>query len=507
MLAACSENHPPVPENAQTTNVKPTIYPDYIDVTVPANIAPLNFKVLGKCDDAVARITDGSGKSETYGKKNKIQIPLDEWKEILSNSTGKSIKVELFCHESNKWLAYQPFLIEVAADSIDSYISYRLINPSYVAYEELRICQRNVETFDESDIYNNMIISTESDGQCINCHSYQNYHTDNMQFHARQAHGGTILVYNGKAKKINLKTPETISAGVYPSWHPTMPLIAYSTNSTGQSFHTKDRAKIEVQDAASDLILYDIEKNEVSNIANDSTEFEVFPWWSPDGKMLYYCSAHFEFNDSIESGDVKSVDVYGTPTDEKLLKHQAQIINRYDEIRYNIYRKPFDPKTKTFGESELVYDASRDSMSATIPRISPDGRYLLFGRGSFGCFHIWHPDADLWMTDLQTLDSYELKDVNSPLAESYHSWSSNGRWIMFASRRDDGNYSRLYISYFDKNGKAHKPFELPQEDPDFYKMFLKSYNVPEFMVEHVKLSAQEFHDTAMGEAENVKFKK
>ena len=145
--------------------------------------------------------------------------------------------------------------------------------------------------------------------------------------------------------------------------------------------------------------------------------------------------------------------------------------------------------------------------SATLPRISPDGNYLLYGLGGWGCFHIWHPDADLYVTDLRTGEMRALEEANSPQAESYHSWSSNGRWILFATRRDDGNYSRLYISYFDESGKAHKAFELPQEDPDFYTNCLKSFNVPEFMVEPVSISSQEFASVAKKDAENVNLKK
>lgn len=510
MMVGCKNKHPEVPANAKATNASPKIYPDYTDVVVPSNIAPLNFKVLDRCEEVVVRITDGAGTQQTYGDGIKVQIPEDEWQSMMSASKGKDMKVEVFACDNGSWRSFKPFSISVAEEEIDPYISYRLINPSYVAYEELRICERNLTNYDEKDIYNNMIISTEAEGQCINCHSYQNYKTDNMQFHMRQAHGGTMLVYKGKAKKINLKTAEVISAGVYPAWHPTLPLIAYSTNSTGQSFHTKERNKIEVQDAASDLILYDIESNTVTNIANDSTEFEVFPWWSPEGDTLYYCSAHFEFNDTAQVvSESKSEDVYGNKSDkkdDKLLLHQSQIIERYMDIKYNVYRKPFDRKTKTFGPKEMVFDAASQNKSATIPRVSPDGRYVLYGLGNFGVFHIWHPDADLYVTDLRTMESRPLKEANSLQADSYHSWSSNGRWILFASRRDDGNYSRLYISYFDKAGNAHKPFELPQEDPDYYRYQLKSYNVPEFMVEPVKISAQEFRDIAMGEAENVKFK-
>ena len=53
---------------------------------------------------------------------------------------------------------------------------------------------------------------------------------------------------------------------------------------------------------------------------------------------------------------------------------------------------------------------------------------------------------------------------------------------MVASRRDDGNYTRPYIAYFDKNGKTHKAFEVPQKDPNFYTFFLRSFNRPEFMI-------------------------
>ena len=496
-LSISCSNHPKVPSSSNETTSSLKIFPDYTDVTVPYNIAPLNFKVLNRGSRVVAQITDGSGNKETYGNEMKVEIPEEEWSDMLSKSKGKSLTIDVYVEDGGSWQHYSPFKIEVAEDAIDEYISYRLINPSYVAYEELRICERNLTNFDEQDIYNNMLLSAEDDGQCINCHSYQNYKTDNMQFHIRQGHGGTILVHEGKAKKINLKTDSTISAGVYPSWHPTLPVIAYSTNSTGQSFHTKDRGKIEVSDAASDLILYDILKNEVSIIENDSTEFEVFPWWSPDGKTLYYCSAHFEFNDTaVVTGPSKSEDVYGNATEgkdkSKLELHQAQIIEHYTEIKYNIYRKAFNSQTLTFGPRELVLNADSMNRSATLPRISPDGRYLLYGLGNFGCFHIWHPDADLWITDLKTMESRALSTANSPESESYHSWSSNGRWILFATRRDDGNYSRLYISYFDKQGNAHKAFELPQKDPDFYREFLKSYNVPEFMVEPVKLSPQDF---------------
>ena len=214
-------------------------------------------------------------------------------------------------------------------------------------------------------------------------------------------------------------------------------------------------------------------------------EFEVFPTWAPDGKTLYYCSAHFEYQDTLSPG--------------------VELIQRFKEVRYNIYKKRFDLKNKTFGPRELVFCADTLGMSATLPRISPDGRYLMFTLGKYGVFHIWHNDADLYIMDLTTGQIRNMKEINSPDVESYHSWSSNGRWVVFSSRRYDGNFTRPFIAHIDKNGKGTKPFELPCSDPDYHRQFMKSYNIPELMKGAVSISPQSFADALKNEGEQVKY--
>ena len=83
------------------------------------------------------------------------------------------------------------------------------------------------------------------------------------------------------------------------------------------------------------------------------------------------------------------------------------------------------------------------------------------------------------MMDLQTGVIDTLSVVNSNKSDTYHSWSSNSRWFVFASKRDDGLYGKPYFCYVDSNGKAHKPFCLPQQHPSFYDNTLKSFNAPE----------------------------
>ena len=480
LLLACRPVQ--VPEQYKQLTLLPKIYPEYADVTIPVNIAPLSFELLPKVDEAVIRYSAEGSEIVCGGVKACPDV--EEWHALTSSAKGKDITVEVFASKDGQWHRFQPFFLHVSPDSIDPYLSYRLISPSYVSYEELTLNQRCLENYDEQVMVDNMLCSTESGGQCVNCHNFQQYNPDRMQFHARQAHGGTVIVYDGKAEKINIHGDSLISSGVYPSWHPTLPLIAYSTNKTMQSFHTSDINKIEVLDSESDLILYDVEHHEVGKISHEPNELEIFPFWAPDGKTLYFCSAHFEYeNDTVDL---------------------SEITMRAKEVKYNIYRMAFDPAAKTFGPRELVFDAAAEGKSATLPRISPDGRWLLFTLGEWGCFHIWHRDADLWMIDLQNGEAKPMDALNSDNTESYHSWSSNGRWVVFSSRRNDGVFTRPFIAHVDAQGRASKPFELPSENPDYHQQLIKSYNVPELMRGPVTFTPQQMADILKGESTDVK---
>lgn len=479
MAVACG---PKIPAAYTDSDALPRIYPDYREVTIPVNIAPLTFELDEEADEMVARYKVGD---QEIVCADKMQPDMDDWRSMIDKAKGGAISVDVYVRRGDQWTHCKPFNIYVSPDSIDSYLSYRLIPPSFVSYEALTISQRCLENYDESVIYDNMLCGFEKEGQCINCHHYQQYNPERMQFHARQKSGGTVIAYDGKLKKVNMKNDSILSAGVYPAWHPWLNLIVYSTDKTHQNFHTTHSDKIEVYDAASDIIAYDVEKGEVTNLENDTTEFEVFPAWAPDGRTLYYCSAHFDRDSSVS--------------------RISDVINRYQELKYNIYKKSFDPDTRQFGPHELVFSADSLDKSAVLPRISPDGRFLVFTLATYGYFHIWHHDADLWMMDLQTGACGPMNEVNSNDTESYHTWSSNGRWLVVSSRRDDGTFTRPFFAHIDKEGKCSKPFELPQADPDYHRQFLRCYNIPEFMHGPVTISPQTFADLLKGEGEPVKY--
>lgn len=481
LLASC-KGTPEVPTQFETLDVKATIFPDYTDIVIPANIAPLNFMVKDTLCTAVVAQFQGKGDNVvagSYGTEGKVVIDSIAWRKLLTDNRGSEIEANVYVQHGVSWVKYNSHKLTVAQEDIDPYLSYRLIEPGFELYRQLGLYQRNLTNFNVHTIYENNRTYDEKNNHCINCHNYQNYSSKNFLFHVRANHGGTMIIENGKAKKVQLKDSTIITSGVYPSWHPRLNMIAFSTNKTGQTFHLYHKEMIEVIDEASDLLLYDVDKNEIRHILRTRGQLETFPCWTPDGKQLYYCSA------DISNG----VDL--NQTDSVLT---AYIITHYDSIRYNLMKLDFDEKTLQFSEPQTVIDCAAMGKSVTVPRVSPDGKYLLYTLGDYGQFHIWHKSSDLWIKNLETGEEYPLTESNSPDIDSFHSWSSNGRWFVFSSRRDDGNYSRPYIAYFDKEGHSRKAFMLPQEDPEHSILLLKSYNVPELTKDAVEISSTDLRN-------------
>lgn len=462
LVSACSEQV----SVAHFSDAQAPIYPDYSDVTIPANIAPLNFKLeVENFDDSALLIVDGTDTLTVKGDEGNFVIPPKRWKEMLARHKGDSLRMYVCEKKNGIWTAYLPFSIYVANEEIDSHLAYRLIAPGYSLWAKMGIYQRNLETYEEKAIYENHV----GMGNCVNCHSFKMQNPDQMLFHIRSHGGGTFIYNEGVKEKLNTKTDHTISNLVYPSWHPSGRFVAFSVNSTFQLFHTKDPKRIEVYDEASDVVVYDVANHEIVSSPILSTEgaFETFPTFSPDGKWLYFCSS-------------KAV----------------TMPNDYAQARYSLCRTSFNPETRQFGEAiDTLYSAFKQGGSVSFPRVSPNGDCLVFTLSNYGQFSIWHKEADLYRLDLNSGEVAPLTAWNSGDTESYHSWSSNGRWMIFSSRRDDGLYTRPYIGYIAADGTPKKPFMLPQENPKGYYTDLQfSYNIPELITGEVDLKPREVGD-------------
>lgn len=459
-LSACQNRWP---ENAQRAPRRPVLYPDYADTVIAPNIAPLNFKIRESGSRFFARIAGGRGGAiEVSSRDGRIVWPITAWKQLLGQNRGSELRITVAVGDaSGAFRSFEPVRMTVAQEDLDRYVVYRLLPPVDHFWVNIGIYQRDVESFSERPVIENQNFSVGWDG-CMNCHSFSRNRPDRMSLQVRSASFGRpmLVIQDGAPRRVDTSASNPGKGpAAYQAWHPDGRHIAYSVNKVMPVSHTIGEHR-DVWDEDSDLAVYDTTANQVltSREIADPERRETWPSWSADGRTLYFCSA-------------------------------PQLpITQLQEVKYDLMRVSFDPATGTWGKRETVLSAARSGLSAAQPRESPDGRWLLFSLSSHGNFPIYQWTSDLYVIDLASGGLRPLSAVNSRWSDSWHSWSSNGRWIAFASKREGGVLARIYFSYFDRDGQAHKPFVLPQKDPSFYESCTLTYNLPELIVEPVPVS-------------------
>ncbi|MBN2485478.1 MAG: PD40 domain-containing protein [Bacteroidales bacterium] len=450
------------------------MFPDYSQTIIPPNIAPLNFYIEAEAEAYFVKIYSETGKEiRVFTRKPSICINEKKWKKLLADNKNKVLVFEVYIKKGKQWMMYKRVENYIADTDIESYLAYRLINTGYVLWKKIGIYQRNLTNFDETAIFEN----SSADEACVNCHSFCKNNPDKMIMHLRSSFAGTVLIDGNTKKKVNTQSKYTMSAGVYPAWHPNGRLVAFSVNKINQYFTSDTSKRIIVSDNASDIVVYDIKTNTITTCSDISTRSrENTPAWSPDGKWLYFVSAPECFD-----------------------------METRNNTRYSLLRIAFNSDSLSWGRVDTLISSTQTGISFSFPRVSPDGKYVLLSGADYGYFSIVNSKSDLYLFNLETGELILPEIINSEQAESYHDWSETGRWFVFASKRTDGLFSRPYFSYVDVNGNVYKPFVLPQKNPLFYKSFAKNYNVPELISGKVRLSAREMRNMAMQEPVNASF--
>lgn len=454
----------------------PVVDPDYSGVVIPPNIAPLNFAIREAASRYHVKIYAATGDTirvNAGGKAPVVNIPVRKWKRLLQSNRGAILTIEIYEKSGGVWRRFNPITNKIALEAIDGCLVYRTIF-GYRSIPEMEIRQRNLENFDETVVLNNRTLSTTSLA-CINCHSFCNNDPDTMIIHQRGREQGMLLVRGKKIVKIDTRTNFNRGPASYASWHPSGDLIAFAVMKVNQVLHSVDDPRI-VIDEASDLIVYNVTSNLISTHPSiaDSMRMETLPEWSPDGRWLYFCSA---------------------PRPEKIDEAFYNGL-QYRDIKYDLMRIPFDGTTGTWGTPETLVSAKETAMSNVHPKLSPDGRYLLFVMMPYSYFAVYNDSSNLYLMDLSTMKYRRLDALNSGYAESFHSWSSNGRWFVFSSRRRDGLCARPYFACVDTAGVVSKPFILPQRDPALYTTLMQSFNVPVLVKKPVTVSWRDLSKAA-----------
>ncbi len=458
-FASCADR----PENVTKVDKQPAIFPDYTAVTIPDDIAPMDFNFVGGDYDCIDVTVKGSKGGQLHSNGDYAKFDIDEWHSLTKQNKGGTLTFTVCVEKDGKWTQYNDFTMSVSPYSLDEWgLTYRRIAPGYEVYGHMGIYQRDLSSFDESAIFDNLA----APGACVNCHTSNRTNPDQYTFHVRGEHGATFIHYGGKDELLKAKNDSLHGSMVYPYWHPSGKYCAYSTNNTHQSFHSVRNERIEVFDQSSDVFVYKPSTHELilDSLLMTMDHYETYPVFSPDGKTLYFCSSTAE---PIPSG--------------------------YKDIKYNICKIAFNPVDGTFGTRvDTIFNARRMGKSATHPRPSYDGRYIMFTMSDYGCFPIWHKEADNWLLDLRTGKAQPMTAANSDNTDSWHNWSVNSHWFVFTSRRGDGLYTRLYLASVDDKGNVSKPFLLPQENPlEYYDDLLDSYNTPDFTAKPVRLDERE----------------
>jgi len=282
-----------------------------------------------------------------------------------------------------------------------------------------------------------------------------------------------LLAENGRVQKIYTRTQYNRSPASYISWHPSGRLAAFSVHKLRQLFHSTGFGR-DVFDHAADIGFYFVDDNRVfisSKVARKD-QLEMFPTWSPDGRWLYFSRTKKTWPDG--------------------LRETRALPEGYDKVRYSLMRVSYEIETNSVGEPETVLSSEDAHRSILEPRVSPDGRFVLLTMCNYGNFPIFVESSDLYMLEIATGRYWPLEQVNSTRADTWHGWSTNGRWIVFASKRLDNVFGKPFFSYVDEDGKARKPFVLPQKDPTFYDSYLCNYNAPEFITGPVTIPEEAF---------------
>ena len=205
--------------------------------------------------------------------------------------------------------------------------------------------------------------------------------------------------------------------------------------------------------------------------ADDPRYVQTNAVWSPDGKYLVFARA--EARDAYPEG-----------------LRMAGFANDPNEtpIQYDLYRIPFNEGRG--GRAEPILGASRNGMSNSFAKVSPDGRWIVFVQCRNGL--LMRPDSQLYIVPAEGGQARRMR-CNTPLMNSWHSFSPNGRWMVFSSK-SRSPYTQMYLTHLDEEGRDSPPILIENATAANRAVNLPEFvNVPAGGLVKIEVPATEFY--------------
>jgi tetratricopeptide (TPR) repeat protein len=205
--------------------------------------------------------------------------------------------------------------------------------------------------------------------------------------------------------------------------------------------------------------------------ADDPNYVQSNAVWSPDGKFLVFSRA-------------EAKDPYRP--DGKMAAYANDPVEV--QIQYDLYRIPFNDGRG--GTPEPIEGASHNGMSNSFPKISPDGKWLVFVQAKNG--QLMRPDGKLYIVPVEG-GKARLMNCNTPLMNSWHSFSPNGHWLVFSSK-SRSPYTQMFLTHIDEQGNDTPPVLVENATAAN-----RAVNIPEFVnmdpagIEHIDTPAIDFY--------------
>ena len=187
--------------------------------------------------------------------------------------------------------------------------------------------------------------------------------------------------------------------------------------------------------------------------ADDTRFVQMGAVWSPDGQSLVFARAA-----------ATDPNPPGVPL--------AKFANDPNELQmqYDLYRIPFH--SGEGGVAAPIAGASRNGMSNTFPKVSPDGRWIVYVQCRNG--QLMRPDSQLYIVPAAGGKARRMR-CNTARMNSWHSFSPNGRWLVFSSKARSP-YTQMYLTHIDEQGNDSPPILIENTTAAN-----RAVNLPEFV--------------------------